>query len=233
MKISLRLSLQLFLSLTFPAAAFAQAPVGNGKAPKSKTAYAKSRQRGNDKSSVAPGSGSSDATVPPASARNTTGTPVQSTSTFQAPAIVPVPSATYSTMPGRDPQVDRITGEVIPENLTTIYFEEINHDFGKIKEGETVKYKFRFTNTGTSDLILENVKASCGCTAVDWPKNPIAPGQSGEIETKFNSIGKSGPQMKYITITLNSAEHLERITLSGEVISNPEKHGSPKPRQSH
>lgn len=105
-----------------------------------------------------------------------------------------------------------------PEQLTTISFAETSYDFGKIQEGEVVKHKFKFTNTGAHDLILENVKPSCGCTALDWPKDPIPPGKSGEIEAQFNSTGKAGAQMKYITITLNSAERLERITFSGEVV---------------
>jgi biotin carboxyl carrier protein len=147
-----------------------------------------------------------------------------------APSPSPAPAApSPAPAPVAGTVIDPVTGQAVPEKLTTIQFDEVSFDFGKIKEGETVKHKFRFTNTGTNDLILENVKPSCGCTALDWPKDPIAPGKSGEIEAQFNSTGKAGPQMKYITITLNSAERLERITFTGEVIPKPVEGGAPAP----
>jgi Protein of unknown function (DUF1573) len=131
---------------------------------------------------------------------------------------MPAPAAPAAPALAPGMVIDPITGEAVPEKLTTISFEEVTFDFGKIKQGDVVKHKFKFTNTGTNPLILENVKPSCGCTALEWPKEPIAPGKSGEIEAQFSSAGKSGPQMKNITLTLNSAERLERLTFTGEVI---------------
>jgi Protein of unknown function (DUF1573) len=151
-------------------------------------------------------------------------TPVVIAPTAAPTPVAPVPPAATPPVAPSPPTgtvIDPITGMAVPEKLTTISFAEVNFDFGKIKEGDVVKHKFKFTNTGTNDLILENVKPSCGCTAIEWPKDPIAPGKSGEIEAQFNSTGKSGLQTKYITITLNSAERLERVTFSGEVIPKP------------
>ena len=63
-----------------------------------------------------------------------------------------------------------------------ISFEKEVHDFGKIKEdGGKVEYKFMFTNTGDSPLILTNVRASCGCTSPTWTEKPIMPGQKGFV----------------------------------------------------
>ncbi len=111
--------------------------------------------------------------------------------------------------------------------LTTIKFAESTFDFGQIKQGETVTHKFKFTNTGSNPLVLENVKPSCGCTAINWPKEPIAPQQTGEIEAQFNSTGKAGDQLKNITITLNTVEHLERLTFTGVVIAPPTDGAAP------
>ena len=62
---------------------------------------------------------------------------------------------------------------------TTIEFDEMAYDFGTIKDGELVHKTFKFTNTGDHELVLISVKGSCGCTVPDeWPKQPIAPGQS-------------------------------------------------------
>jgi hypothetical protein len=102
--------------------------------------------------------------------------------------------------------------------VTTMAFEHDSYDFGKIKQGDVVKHSFKFTNTGKNPLVLENVKPSCGCTAIDWPKGAIAPGQSSKIDAQFNSAGKSGAQLKYITVVFNGDPKITRITFSGEVI---------------
>ena len=49
-------------------------------------------------------------------------------------------------------------------------FEQMNHDFGTVTEGEKVIYSFKFTNTGKVDLHLTSVGTSCGCTcpSVQW-----------------------------------------------------------------
>ena len=68
------------------------------------------------------------------------------------------------------------------EKKPKIDFVETEHDFGIIKQGERVSHTFIFTNNGNSDLILNNVSASCGCTVPEYDKNPIAPGKDGKIE---------------------------------------------------
>jgi hypothetical protein len=83
-------------------------------------------------------------------------------------------------------------------------FNETNWDFGKITEGDRVEHTFKFKNVGESDLIISNCSASCGCTIPDWPKEPIAPGESGVIKVEFNSAGKSDLVTKDITILANT-----------------------------
>lgn len=83
-------------------------------------------------------------------------------------------------------------------------FEESVWDFGTITDGERVEHTFKFTNTGEGDLVISNANASCGCTIPNWPKEPVAPGEEGEIKVEFNSTGKSGVQTKDITIISNT-----------------------------
>lgn len=77
-------------------------------------------------------------------------------------------------------------------------------DFGKIQEGERVEHTFKFKNTGKANLVIASCTASCGCTIPDWPKEAIAPGESGEIKVEFNSSGKSDMVTKDITIMANT-----------------------------
>lgn len=77
-------------------------------------------------------------------------------------------------------------------------------DFGTITDGEVVEHTFRFTNSGTKDLVISSASASCGCTIPEWPKEPIAPGEKGEIKVEFNSNGKKDMVTKDITILANT-----------------------------
>ena len=66
------------------------------------------------------------------------------------------------------------------EALLAIAFENDFHDFGEIQE-EVVNYTY-FKNEGEGPLIISNAQGSCGCTVPQWPRQPIAPGASGEIK---------------------------------------------------
>lgn len=85
-----------------------------------------------------------------------------------------------------------------------ISFDNKTWDFGTIIDGEVVEHTFRFTNTGTSDLVISSASASCGCTIPNWPKEPIAPGEKGEIKVEFNSNGKKDMVTKDINILANT-----------------------------
>lgn len=96
-------------------------------------------------------------------------------------------------------------------------FEEIEWNFGEITQGESVEYAFKFTNTGTDPLIITSAKGSCGCTVPVWPREPVAPGESGVIDVKFNSKGKKGKQNKRVTLTTNMVPSKKILTVKGQV----------------
>ena len=79
---------------------------------------------------------------------------------------------------------------------TTIAFNEYEFDFGTLTQGDAVTHMFEFTNSGDEPLIIDNCKGSCGCTVPKCPKEPIQPGEKGQIEVKFNSKGKKNQQTK-------------------------------------
>ncbi len=103
-------------------------------------------------------------------------------------------------------------------------FEKAKHDFGDIFQGDKVEHVFEFENTGNEPLIITNVQITCGCTAPEWPKDPVAPGQSGKIKVVFNSTGKIGRQNKVITVVSNATSPLNRVTIVTNVL--PKKEGS-------
>ena len=103
-------------------------------------------------------------------------------------------------------------------DLPNIKFEEEEHDFGRITQGEKVSYAFKFTNTGKSNLIITSAHGSCGCTVPEWPKEPILPGKEGKINVIFSSEGKSGIQEKSITIVTNCEPSTRVVKIKTEII---------------
>jgi hypothetical protein len=107
-----------------------------------------------------------------------------------------------------------------PSSVGQFEFENMEFDFGTIKQGEVVEHEFKFTNVGQSPLVISNVQASCGCTSPDWSKNPVKPGDEGFIKVVFNSAGKSGAQSPTVSIQANTSPSVTRLRLKGSVNQN-------------
>jgi len=86
------------------------------------------------------------------------------------------------------PQID------CPENL---------FDFGDITEGEVVTHEFEIFNSGDEDLVISQVKASCGCTAAQPDKDVLKSGESTKVNVTFNSARRFGTQKKYVYVFSN------------------------------
>ena len=90
-------------------------------------------------------------------------------------------------------------------------------NFGTIQQGDTPEFTFTFTNTGNEPMIISNAKGSCGCTVPQWPKEPIAPGETGEINVKFSSKNKKGSQNKTVTLTANTTPPTTKLRVTGQI----------------
>jgi hypothetical protein len=103
-------------------------------------------------------------------------------------------------------------------DLPEISFEEAEFNFGKVAVGEKIMHTYSFVNKGKAPLQIAQVTPSCGCTTLkDWPKDPIAPGQSGVITVEFNSAGFSGNIEKTIQVATNGIPRDYYLKLRGEV----------------
>ncbi|MCP4123292.1 MAG: DUF1573 domain-containing protein [Bacteroidetes bacterium] len=85
-----------------------------------------------------------------------------------------------------------------------IEFVETVHDFGANPQGTPVTTDFVFKNSGNAPLVLQSVKASCGCTTPNWPREPILPGQESAIKVKYN-MARAGNFTKTVTVTVKPA----------------------------
>lgn len=111
------------------------------------------------------------------------------------------------------------SGESSEAKLPVFEFSESTHDFGTLSSGDQVTHTFEFTNTGNADLVITQVKPSCGCTSPSWSKDPVKPGDKGKIEVGFNSTGMAGQVTKTITILANTQPTTKVLTISAEVLS--------------
>lgn len=108
-----------------------------------------------------------------------------------------------------------LCGEDGPE----ITFDKKECDFGKVSQGDNVVHSFTFSNTGKSDLLIERVKSSCGCTTALISDKTVPPGEKGEIKATFSTRGRRGKQRKTITVTSNDpANNHVTLSLTGEIV---------------
>jgi hypothetical protein len=103
------------------------------------------------------------------------------------------------------------------EKSTTVQLIDSVFDFGTIIQDEKVSFNYRFKNAGTNPLIIFTASASCGCTVPEKPEKPIMPGEEGFIKVEFNSSGKTGRQLKDITVTANTVPAFPVLKLTGEI----------------
>ena len=96
---------------------------------------------------------------------------------------------------------------------------DTTYDFGDIKETDgAVTHIFIIKNEGEIPLVVTKVVASCGCTTPEQPKEPIAPGKTGEIKVTFDPTGRPGPFTKPISVYSNGKAGSYILTIKGNVI---------------
>jgi hypothetical protein len=98
-----------------------------------------------------------------------------------------------------------------------IKFESLEVNYGSIEKGADGVRVFKFTNSGTAPLIISNAQGSCGCTVPTYPKEPIMPGEKGEIRVKYDTQ-RVGQFTKYVTLTTNATSGTStQLKISGDV----------------
>ena len=81
------------------------------------------------------------------------------------------------------------------------------HNFGDIihKSGP-VSCSFVVTNTGTQPAVIYNVVSTCGCTDVQWTREPIRPGQTGKISVTYSNDEGAYPFDKTLTTYISDSQ---------------------------
>lgn len=98
-----------------------------------------------------------------------------------------------------------------------VLWEADSHNFGEIPQNKPVSVDFKFTNTGDSPLVITEVKTSCGCTASNYPKTAIQPGETSKITVDYNAK-KLGTFSKTISVFTNADEQTKTLYIKGTVV---------------
>ncbi len=153
--------------------------------------------------------------------------PVQPSSTelnTQSTTASATPQAKADSTPKPAPKPKQKAPKTkVKPKTAAILFEKTTYNFGEITEGDIIKHKFKFKNTGNAELVIKSASASCGCTDPSYPFLGIPPGEEGFIGVSYNSVSKDGPQKPEVTIKTNASDHAFVLYLEGDVVAKPKK----------
>lgn len=104
--------------------------------------------------------------------------------------------------------------------LTKVSFSDTLHNFGNVEEGDTVSCYFVFQNTGKSDLTIEDVSSSCGCTIPNWPRRKIIPSATDSIEIYFSKKRELGEQHREVIVRANTEPQYTVLQIKANIVPN-------------
>ena len=107
------------------------------------------------------------------------------------------------------------------DKVAKIEFKATEIDYGEIAKGSDGIRIFEFTNTGDAPLVITKVNSSCGCTIPKKPEEPILPGETGQIEVKYDTK-RVGPIRKTITVVSNSDTPTVALKIKGKILDTNE-----------
>lgn len=112
---------------------------------------------------------------------------------------------------------DKVETENV-EKRSSILFDKLVYDFGAVEKGGDASCVFTFKNVTKKPVTLTNVRTSCGCTAADWPKEPIAKKKKGSIKVKYDS-NRVGKFTKTIKVFIEGEENPIQLEIKGTIVA--------------
>ena len=105
----------------------------------------------------------------------------------------------------------------LTKEYTTINLNKSELDLGTCTEGLSYKDTVRITNTGDTDLIIDNIYSSCECTTVECETKEVKPQHYLELYITFKAE-EQGDFERYITIDCNVNDSPIEIPIRGHVM---------------
>ncbi|RNC63491.1 DUF1573 domain-containing protein [Proteiniphilum sp. X52] len=74
-----------------------------------------------------------------------------------------------------------------PSRSTIVQADQTEFNLGTLKRGNSTTVTALIRNIGEVPLVVYDTKVSCGCTSINYKKEPALPGSSMEIEITYNA----------------------------------------------
>ncbi|SDJ67591.1 DUF1573 domain-containing protein [Flavobacterium noncentrifugens] len=107
--------------------------------------------------------------------------------------------------------------KIIETAASAVTWKSESIDLGEIPQNKPKAIEFEFKNTGKTAVVISEVKASCGCTATDYTKTPVKPGETAKVTATYNAANK-GAFTKTVTVTTNAETAPKVLSFKGTVI---------------
>jgi hypothetical protein len=102
----------------------------------------------------------------------------------------------------------------------TISFGYEVTDLGQVSAGQKVTVRFPFANAGDGDLVVQDVRADCGCTEISEASREVPPRGRSEIVAVLDTTGAPGKKQRHILVRSNDPlRPIVNLTLVVEVVS--------------
>jgi len=113
------------------------------------------------------------------------------------------------------PQTNNIA-ELSKTGKQEVSWETMDMKLNTIEYRVPKEVRFTMTNTGELPVLITNVKASCGCTKVKYPKQPVQPGESVSLKVTYNAA-KKGKFYKTVSVYIQGELNPHKLKITGEV----------------
>lgn len=104
------------------------------------------------------------------------------------------------------------------EAQEVISWDKTVHDFGDVSVADgPLACSFTLTNNGKEPIAIFEVVSSCGCTDVQWTREPILSGKSGRIAATYKNEDGPMPFDKTLTVYISGVKRPVVLRLRGVV----------------
>ncbi len=113
---------------------------------------------------------------------------------------------------------DTPEGQDQSEMSPQIVFENLEYDFGDITPNSQNKATFTFSNQGSGELLIKEIKKCCGAV-IKLDKRRFAPKEKAVMTAEYRTTASPGPMKKYIYIITNDPNKPNiQLTIKGQVV---------------
>jgi hypothetical protein len=86
------------------------------------------------------------------------------------------------------------------EPVSALAADKLVHDFGTLRQGETVTAEFELVNRSDVPVRIVHVNNSCDCTLARWTQEPLAPGATTRVGTTWHTLAARGEVVRTLDV---------------------------------